>query len=283
MLYSTSPTAEQPFHPLLIADPSHSLKGYMKVDPSMPRVTRYFCSTCGGHLFNAPEQTQHPLVSVFPYLWTQGEGEGASAVPFNPDSHSNYESCVLRIKDGKTKWKEWPGLSAEVHDTARHNDIPWHTSTHPHLYGCILTDNPCTCCCGVDCRKWTSNRAPQQRKRCRWSSFVASAVHSSEWEVQRGVANKYRAESRIAAVKWLEEGSTDRRFYAGDFQYKTVLQVGQRWFVTTRPLSPHTLTHSLLSPQLTNALSVLCSLSTHRRCRHSITPNKLSLTLHPLL
>jgi hypothetical protein len=59
---------------------------------------RKFCKTCGGHVFSA-----HPLwkvvdvpVAVIP------------DVPFKPSLHVNYETTVLRMKDGLPKLKDFP-------------------------------------------------------------------------------------------------------------------------------------------------------------------------------
>lgn len=72
-----------------------------------PGSSRKWCAICGGHLF-----TDHPkatLVDVY-----------AATIPslaFKPGVHVNYESTVLRIKDGLPKFKDFPkeiGGSGEV-------------------------------------------------------------------------------------------------------------------------------------------------------------------------
>lgn len=59
---------------------------------------RKFCTTCGGHVFTA-----HPpwkVVDVYVALLRD--------FPFRPAVHVNYESTVLRIKDGLPKLKDFP-------------------------------------------------------------------------------------------------------------------------------------------------------------------------------
>lgn len=63
-----------------------------------PLSERTFCALCGGHLL-----TRHPplgLVDVF-----------AATIPtlkFEPGVHVNYAETVLPIKDGLTKFKDFP-------------------------------------------------------------------------------------------------------------------------------------------------------------------------------
>ena len=63
-----------------------------------PRSGRKWCKQCGGHLF-----TDHPhwqLVDVY-----------AAVLPtlsFEPGVHVNYEDTVLRMRDGKPKFKDVP-------------------------------------------------------------------------------------------------------------------------------------------------------------------------------
>jgi hypothetical protein len=62
------------------------------------RSYRQWCKVCGGHLL-----TRHPewgLVDVYPAT--------IPAFPFEPKMHVNYESTVLRIKDGLPKLKDFP-------------------------------------------------------------------------------------------------------------------------------------------------------------------------------
>jgi hypothetical protein len=72
-----------------------------------PRSTRKWCATCGGHLF-----TDHPhwsLIDVY--------AATIPSLPFKPGVHVNYESTVLRMKDGLPKLKDFPkemGGSGEV-------------------------------------------------------------------------------------------------------------------------------------------------------------------------
>jgi hypothetical protein len=63
-----------------------------------PRSYRKWCTKCGGHLF-----TDHPhwnLVDVY-----------AAVIPtlqFEPGVHVNYQETVLRMHDGKPKFKDVP-------------------------------------------------------------------------------------------------------------------------------------------------------------------------------
>jgi hypothetical protein len=62
------------------------------------RSYRQWCKVCGGHLL-----TQHPvwgLVDVY--------AATIPAFPFAPEVHVNYESTVLRMKDGLPKLKDFP-------------------------------------------------------------------------------------------------------------------------------------------------------------------------------
>jgi hypothetical protein len=59
---------------------------------------RKFCTTCGGHLFTA-----HPpwnLVDVYAAVIPD--------FPFQPTVHVNYQSTVLRMKDGLPKFRDIP-------------------------------------------------------------------------------------------------------------------------------------------------------------------------------
>jgi hypothetical protein len=63
-----------------------------------PKSNRQWCTKCGGHLF-----TDHPLwklVDVYAALLPQ--------LAFEPGVHVNYEDTVLRIHDGKPKFKDVP-------------------------------------------------------------------------------------------------------------------------------------------------------------------------------
>jgi hypothetical protein len=63
-----------------------------------PKSERKWCTQCGGHLF-----TDHPLwgvVDVYAALLPE--------LAFEPGVHVNYEETVLRIHDGKPKFKDMP-------------------------------------------------------------------------------------------------------------------------------------------------------------------------------
>src|ERR1051325_6593119 len=62
------------------------------------RSYRQWCKLCGGHLL-----TQHPewdVVDVY--------AATIPTFPFTPEVHVNYESTVLRMKDGLPKLKDFP-------------------------------------------------------------------------------------------------------------------------------------------------------------------------------
>ena len=62
------------------------------------RSYRQWCTLCGGHLM-----TRHPewnLVDVY--------AATIPTFPFTPGVHVNYESTVLRMKDGLPKLKDFP-------------------------------------------------------------------------------------------------------------------------------------------------------------------------------
>ena len=63
-----------------------------------PISFRKWCTKCGGHLF-----TDHPtlgVVDIYVALLPQLE--------FEPGVHVNYQETVLRIHDGKPKFKDFP-------------------------------------------------------------------------------------------------------------------------------------------------------------------------------
>ena len=63
-----------------------------------PRSYRKWCTKCGGHLF-----TDHPhwkLVDVYAAV--------LPTFPFEPGVHVNYQETVLRMHDGKPKFKDVP-------------------------------------------------------------------------------------------------------------------------------------------------------------------------------
>jgi hypothetical protein len=63
-----------------------------------PRSYRKWCTKCGGHLF-----TDHPhwnLVDVYAAL--------IPTLAFEPGVHVNYEETVLRMHDGRPKFKDVP-------------------------------------------------------------------------------------------------------------------------------------------------------------------------------
>ena len=59
---------------------------------------RHFCTKCGGHLLN-----DHPdfgAVNVYPST--------VASVAFKPTCHLNYPETVLPMRDGLTKYKDFP-------------------------------------------------------------------------------------------------------------------------------------------------------------------------------
>jgi len=63
-----------------------------------PRSYRKWCTTCGGHLFT--EHPQWKLVDVYAAV--------LPTLPFEPGVHVNYQETVLRMHDGKPKFKDFP-------------------------------------------------------------------------------------------------------------------------------------------------------------------------------
>jgi len=63
-----------------------------------PKSVRKWCTNCGGHLF-----TEHPglgVVDVYAALLPE--------LVFEPAVHVNYEEAVLRVPDGRPKFKDMP-------------------------------------------------------------------------------------------------------------------------------------------------------------------------------
>jgi hypothetical protein len=70
----------------------------IRIHSKTARSSRKWCATCGGHLF-----TDHPhwnLVDVY--------AATIPSLPFKPGVHVNYESTVLRMKDGLPRLKDFP-------------------------------------------------------------------------------------------------------------------------------------------------------------------------------
>jgi len=59
---------------------------------------RKYCKECGGHVF-----TDHP-----PGDFTDVYAAILPSIKFEPGIHVNYESAVLRVKDGLPKMKDFP-------------------------------------------------------------------------------------------------------------------------------------------------------------------------------
>jgi len=70
------------------------LASYEKSDLSRRR----FCATCGGHLYT--EHAPWNLVDVYAAILPE--------LPFEPKLHVNYQSTVLRMKDGLPKIADFP-------------------------------------------------------------------------------------------------------------------------------------------------------------------------------
>jgi hypothetical protein len=70
------------------------LGSHNKTDSS----TRQYCSKCGGHIM-----TDHPSAD-----FTDVYAAVLPSLAFEPALHVNYESTVLRIRDGLPKLKDFP-------------------------------------------------------------------------------------------------------------------------------------------------------------------------------
>ena len=71
---------------------------------------RGFCAKCGGHVM-ADHRETYGIVDVYAAILDGFE--------FKPTAHVNYESTVLRVKDGLPKFKDFPadfGGSGEMMD-----------------------------------------------------------------------------------------------------------------------------------------------------------------------
>ena len=104
MMYATSPKPDAPFWPLTVSDPSHAVRSFYKKHSPEAGVwpcTRYFCSQCGGHLFNTPEGAS--VVAVFPYCWERDSSPFSPAVLFEPSCHVNSKHTAISISDGKPR------------------------------------------------------------------------------------------------------------------------------------------------------------------------------------
>ena len=71
---------------------------HLKTFAKSPMSERQFCDKCGGHVM-----TRHPTLGVVDVF--------AATIPrlkFKPALHVNYGETVLRMKDGLTKFKDFP-------------------------------------------------------------------------------------------------------------------------------------------------------------------------------
>jgi hypothetical protein len=83
-----------PLESVEITRGADKVDSFHKTDNSI----RKWCKACGGHLF-----TEHPhwkLVDVY--------AATIPSLPFTPGVHVNYESTVLRMKDGLPKQRDFP-------------------------------------------------------------------------------------------------------------------------------------------------------------------------------
>ncbi len=82
---------------------AESLATYQKTDASH----RQYCTICGGHVMT--DHPVHDLIDISAAI--------LPSLAFKPGVHINYESAVMRIKDGLPKLKDFPadmGGSGEV-------------------------------------------------------------------------------------------------------------------------------------------------------------------------
>lgn len=85
---------------------------YIGTYSKTPKSNRKWCTRCGGHLF-----TDHPpwnLVDVYAAVLPN--------LPFIPGVHVNYQETVLRIHDGKPKFKDVPAEMGGSGETLTENE-----------------------------------------------------------------------------------------------------------------------------------------------------------------
>ncbi len=77
-----------------VTDGAEFLATHIKIEASH----RQYCTQCGGHVM-----TDHPGAD-----FTDVYAAVLPSVAFEPGVHVNYESAVLRVKDGLPKMKDFP-------------------------------------------------------------------------------------------------------------------------------------------------------------------------------
>lgn len=93
MVYNLTPTDDNKFAPLVVTAGHESLASFSKT----AGIHRHFCRTCGTHLFNQ-------VLSVNKLGLLLGTWRG-SGLDVEPQYHVNYESAMVRMKDGRDKYK----------------------------------------------------------------------------------------------------------------------------------------------------------------------------------
>ncbi len=77
-----------------VTEGAEFLATYMKTEASR----RQFCTKCGGHVMT--DHPVHDLIDISAAI--------LPSLAFKPGVHINYESAVMRIKDGLPKLKDFP-------------------------------------------------------------------------------------------------------------------------------------------------------------------------------
>lgn len=95
MIYALTPTDDNKYAPLVITAGHDSLAFFAK----NAGVDRHFCRDCGSHVFNYVVRANK--LGLFPGTWR------GSGLDVEPTQHVNYESAMVKMKDGRDKYTEF--------------------------------------------------------------------------------------------------------------------------------------------------------------------------------